>query len=227
MLGGPRPIGAILCHGMLSDKDSPKYQQLAEQLSARNIPTLRFDFSGRGESGGSLFDMTYSKQIEDLNAAIEYLAASGCTRVALFGSSMGGTVAILVASRDERVVAIATMAAVAHTETMAERYPSQVEHWRQQGYIQTESGRIGSGFIDDAETHDVIAAAGTLLAPLHVVHGEEDEVVPSSDAHDLASAARNASLCLVPDADHRFSDPKHLAPEIERIAEFFVEVLEG
>ncbi len=50
--------------------------------------------------------MSYSNEIEDLDAAINWLSKKGVQRVGLFGSSMGGAVALLTAARDERVVAV-------------------------------------------------------------------------------------------------------------------------
>ncbi|HET6345340.1 MAG TPA: dienelactone hydrolase family protein, partial [Myxococcota bacterium] len=61
--------------------------------------------------------------------------------------------------------------------------------------------------------------------PILVIHGEEDTVVPPSDAHDIASAARQARLELVPGADHAFSRPAHLRPMIRGVATFLADAL--
>ena len=59
-------VAVICCHGMLSTKDGPKHVMLTEMMAERGIAALRFDFSGRGESGGRLYDMTYSDEVDDL-----------------------------------------------------------------------------------------------------------------------------------------------------------------
>lgn len=215
----------ILCHGMLSAKDGSKHELIAAALEARGLSSLRFDFAGRGDSEGSLFDLSYSNEVADLEAAIDFLTGRGVQTLGLFGSSMGGAVALMAAARDERVVAIATIAAVAHPAAVGERYPMEVEAWRKRGYIDTDAGCIGRDFYDDAVTHDVLAAVRILHAPLLVLHGDQDQVVPTSDAHDIASTARNASLEIVFGADHRFTNPIHLRPAITRICDFFVEHL--
>ncbi|MEO0811991.1 MAG: alpha/beta hydrolase [Myxococcota bacterium] len=218
---------AILCHGMLSTKDSPKHVALARRLAAAGVATVRFDFAGRGESDGTLFDLSYSNEIEDLDAVVEWLWARGVKRIGIFGSSMGGAVALLTASRDERVVAVATMAAVAHPGAMEERYPTQTQDWRDKGYIDSQEGRIGVGFLDDAQTHDVSSAVSVLLAPILVVHGTEDEIVPTSDAHDIACAARRASLLEVEGADHRFTRREDLEEALSQIESFLTSELRG
>jgi len=218
--GDPQGSCVISCHGMLSNKEGKKHGLLARYLSERGVSMLRFDFAGRGESEGSMENMSYTSEMHDLDAAVEYLAARGVQRVGVFGSSMGGAVALLTAARDERIVAIATLAAVGYPAALEERYPGDVRRWRERGYIDFDQGRLGVGFLDDAMSHDVVSATQVLRAPVLVVHGIEDEVVPVSEAHDIAASARNVSLHLVDGADHRFSDPIHLRPTMAHIADF-------
>jgi len=223
--GATGRVAVICCHGMLSYRGGAKHVFLAEALAERGMAALRFDFAGRGDSEGSLFDLSYSNNMEDLYAAIEFLASRGVERFGLFGSSMGGAVALLAAAREERVVAVATLAAVAHPDLVAERHQQDVSTWREQGYIDTEEGRVGRGFYDDAITHDVCSAVRVLRAPVLILHGDCDEVVPPSDAHDIAVCVRNASLEMVLGADHRFSNPVHMRPAMHQVADFLVREL--
>lgn len=215
----------ICCHGMLSGKDGAKHTRLADELTKRGIPTIRFDFAGRGESQGDLFDMTYSNEIEDVDAVIGWLGKRGVHRVGLFGSSMGGAVALLTAARDERVVVIATLAAVGYPSALEDRYPEEAKRFAETGYIETEHGRIGRTFYEDAMQHDVVAAVSILRAPILVMHGTEDTVVPQTDALDIASSARNATLDLIEGGDHQFHNPTFMRPAMKRIAEFLADHL--
>ena len=211
---------------MLSGKDGVKHTRLAAELDRHQVALLRFDFAGRGESEGSLFDMSYSNAVEDLDAAIDWLQRElGVTRVGLFGSSMGGAVALLTAARDERVVVIATLAAVGYPSAIADRYPEQVRAFETQGWCDSPSGRIGRGFLDDALQHDVVSAVSILRAPILVMHGTEDDVVPQTDALDIASAARDATLDLIDGGDHQFHNQQFLRPAMRRVAEFLVSKL--
>ncbi|MBI3179808.1 MAG: alpha/beta fold hydrolase [Deltaproteobacteria bacterium] len=223
--GAPNGRAVVTCHGMLSDKESHKHRMLCDILAKSGLACMRFDFAGRGESDGRLFDLSYSHQVEDLQAAISMLASRGVERFGLFGSSMGGAVALLAAARDERIVAVATLAAVGHPAAIAERHPREADAWQRIGHIDTEAGHIGRGLLDDALQHDVLAAVGVLRAPVLVLHGEGDDVVPVSDGHDIAASARQACLEIVPGADHRFSNPVHLRPAMQRVAAFLRENL--
>lgn len=218
--GEPGALMAISCHGMLSTKEGAKHRLLADTLAARGIATLRFDFAGRGESEGDMEEMTYSSEMADLDAAVDYVSANGAQRIGVFGSSMGGAVALLAAARDERITAVATLAAVAYPDQIEERYPRDCAGWRERGYLDLANGRIGIALLDDALQHDVVSAARVIRAQVLVMHGVEDQVVPPSDAHDIAAALRNVSLVLVDGADHSFSNPIHMRPAVRDIAEY-------
>ena len=224
---GEESVGVIACHGMLSSRNGIKIQYLSGLLNDFGIPHLRFDFSGRGESDGEVEKLSYSNQVEDLQGAIEFMVAQGVQRIALFGSSMGGSVALLAASRDERVVAISTIAAVAYPELLEDRYPRATHQWRKNGYLELEGATIGLDFLEDARTHNVVSAVAVIRAPMMVIHGIEDETVPVCDAHDIASAANNVFLNIVDGADHRFSNPLHMRPAMREVAEILARELRG
>jgi pimeloyl-ACP methyl ester carboxylesterase len=225
-LQGPASeVAVVCCHGMLSTRSGRKHVLLADELERLGLGCLRFDFAGRGESEGSLFELCLSHEIADLDAALGLLAGRGVRRFGLFGSSLGGAVALLAAARDERVTAIATVAAIGDTAAWFEHHPERVAAFERLGYIETASGRIGRRLYDDALCHDVLAAVRVLHAPLLVVHGEDDPMVPVADAHDIASTARNASLELVAGAGHSFEDPSTLRPVVRDVARFFADRL--
>lgn len=225
--GDPTDAMVISCHGMLSDRRGAKHVLLCERMAQAGIGSLRFDFAGRGESEGDLMELSYSGEVRDLLAAVEHLAGLGMRRCGVFGSSMGGAVALLSAAREQRIAAVATIAAVAHPGEVESRYPEACAGWRERGYIDLHGARLGSGFLEDAAQHDVASATSILTAPVLVLHGTEDTVVPLTDAHDIASAARNVSLHIVDGANHRFSDPVHMRPAMGMIADFFTQTLGG
>lgn len=215
----------IACHGMFSNKDGRKHKALAAALAGFGMPLLRFDFAGVGASQGSIYNLSYTRRMADLDAAIGFLAERGVQCFGLFGSSMGGAVAYLQAARDERVVAVASVAAVGQTGHLADRQPDMVRSIEENGFAESPLGKVGPEFLEDSHAHDVPAAVAILRAPILVIHGELDTVVPPSDAHDIASAARQGSLEMVLGADHAFRQPEHLRPVIAKVARFLADAL--
>lgn len=83
------------------------YVKMARALAARGFPTLRLDLSGIGDSRdgdrthtGSYYSLTSAA---DVRAAIDGLAARGCTRFYVMGVCSGSYVAFQTALADPRV----------------------------------------------------------------------------------------------------------------------------
>ncbi len=203
----------VLCHGMESTKEGTKHQALARRLDALGYASLRFDFSYVGESGGRFEDLTISGEVDDLAGACAFLRMRGAEALALVGSSLGGTVALLYAAGDPSVRALVTIAAVSRPLGILERLGSDaVAAWRRTGFRAEATGRLKRDFLDDLSRHDVLAAARALGAATLVTHGEADDVVPVADAYALhAALPAPRGLRVTPACDHRYSDPGHLA----------------
>ena len=91
----------ICCHGLFSSKDSRKYMEIAEIANEKGISCMRFDFRGCGESDGK-FSYKLEDRLKDLEEVMKYLARRyGSIKCALFGSSLGGMVAIKYAANRE------------------------------------------------------------------------------------------------------------------------------
>lgn len=224
-------VAAVLCHGMESSKDGPKHVRLARELSARGLPTLRFDFSGCGESEGRFEDMTYGGEAADLNGALLSLAREGVRRVVLFGSSMGGGVAFLAAGAATplpvELDALVTLASVGHPDRASRHFltEEQLSDWRRTGSLPLAEGRhVTIALLDEAKQQDIIGAAGRVQAPVLLIHGSADEVVPIQDAHDLFDAVPHdrKQLVILEGANHQISDPVQMEDSIVRIRDWLL-----
>lgn len=88
----------IICHGAGEFKEN--YFELCECLAAKGVAALAIDMHGHGQSEGDRFYVDISKWVEDIRAAVEFLARHPQVdggRLGAFGLSSGGT-AILEAS---------------------------------------------------------------------------------------------------------------------------------
>ncbi len=215
----------VLSHGMLSGKNSPKHVMLAERLAARGVATLRFDFTSRYESEGTIEEMTYTRQVADL-AAAETLARKsfGALPLGLYGSSMGGAVVILHAGSGCDVQALATIAAVGRPGDLWSSWADAegIARWRQEGWMTVEGIRLPYGFYEDTLRQDVVAAASRLRAPLLLVHGAKDSLVPVDQCRELHAAAPGPKrMVILPEADHRFSRQADLERMLDEVSGWF------
>ncbi len=208
--GGP---AVIVCHGMLSSKDSPKHALFARELSQRGLLALRFDFAGRGESEGDMSALTVSGEVQDLTAAVAFLRGREAGPISLVGSSLGGAVAVLYTGKFGSIASLVTLASVSRPAAIFRDLLTydEIERWRATGSHDFDEGSLGYGFYEDALDHDVLAAAARITCPALFIHGSRDDVVPPSSSRDLHAVASGRKRTIEIDgADHRFSDPAHL-----------------
>ncbi len=213
------PCGAvILCHGMESNKNSEKLIYLGETLAGRGILALRFDFSYVGESSGKFEDITYSGEVEDLRAAYALVRRRDPGKIAILGSSMGGTVALLFAAEEPKIAALVTVAAPVHPEQFPQRTltPKQIDQWRRQGFTFYHGRRVNVSLLHDLEKINILDAADRITCPVLIIHGDADEVVPVKEAHELHRCLTNSKdLLVLKGGDHRLSDPGLMQRAVE------------
>ncbi len=104
-LHGEGEAGVVLAHMFPTDRSS--WEDFADLLDDEGYLALNFDFRGYGGSGGSK-DIALIWQ--DVLAAAGALRERGARRVAVIGASMGGTAALVAASRTD-LDAVVTLSA--------------------------------------------------------------------------------------------------------------------
>jgi putative redox protein len=212
------PPGLILCHGFPigpidARRSAGTFPQLIDRITYEiGVPAMTFNFRGCGSSTG---DFSLQGWIDDLRAAIEHLVReTGVDRVVLVGTNTGGSIAICVAADDPRVSAAALLSPRADFDDWADHPRRFLDHAREIGAIRTP------GFprsMDDwsrafRRFRPVAAARRFAPRPMLVMHGEDDESVPTTDARQLAQAHGSAELSLFPGAGHRLRhDPRAVA----------------
>lgn len=194
----------VLGHGVTGNKDRPFIVALAKELATRGISTLRFSFSGNGASEGKFTDSTVSKEVDDLGAVLGTLEDYA---VCYVGHSMGGAVGVLRASNDSRIQLLVSLAGMVHTKAFAQREFGEVTP--DEGFMWDDPDcPLSQAYMDDlGEIGSVVSSASRIAVPWLLVHGDEDDVVPIGDSHDVLAEANNSTqLITLKDADHVFSD---------------------
>jgi pimeloyl-ACP methyl ester carboxylesterase len=218
---------AVLCHGFLSHKNSTTNKTLALLLSDRDIATLRFDFFGHGDSQGPFEKITTTIGIEQAMAALQEAVSRGFHQIGLVGSSFGGLVSILAATRwpDYRathresgteVPPLACLALKCPVVDFAEELRLEfgdegMMQWKTTGTIPNILGGTGRIHLQYAFYEDCLGLiayepARRIEAPTLIVQGDADELVPLHQSRRLVeSLAGVKRLALLPGADHQFT----------------------
>ena len=178
----------VLGHGVTGNKDRPFVVALGEGLAAAGIPALRFSFSGNGTSEGNFTDSTISKEVDDLGAVLDHLNEY---TVCYVGHSMGGAVGVLHASEDKRIQLLVSLAGMVHTKAFAQREFGDVTP--DEGFMWDEPDcPLSQAYMDDlTQINTVVDLSPQITIPWLLVHGDEDDIVPIKDSHDILAKANS------------------------------------
>ena len=191
------PPVVIMVPGLDSTKE--ELQATAEYFLARGLAILAVDGPGQGESEYHLpVEPAYEKVG---TAAVEYL--QGCSgldqeRLGLFGVSLGGYYAARSAAYEKRVKAVVALAGPYRFDQDWDDLPPQTRatfRVRAQAATEEEARARAAEFTLEE-------AAPRIEAPLLVVGGGRDAIVPAYHQERLARKVKTAELVLYPDGSH-------------------------
>lgn len=171
-------------------------------------PCLR----GMGDSQG---DFSIGGWAVDIHAAVAHVRTTANVSGAwLVGFGTGGALAICAGAEEPTVRGVASLAAPADFDDWASNPRRLFEHAREVGITSVPPSHAAiEGWSRELARHKAVDGAQR-LAPrsLLVVHGDEDDLVPSFDARVVADAHTSAELHLLDGAGHRLRhDPRAMA----------------
>jgi dienelactone hydrolase len=127
------------------------------------------------------------RERDDLSRAVDLLQARGCSRVGVFGFSLGGAVAILAAAEDPRIAAVAAYAPFADLRRLGRDLYSSLWLLRYPlVHAMILWARLFLG--GDPSRPAPEAVARTLTAPVLLIASRADEQIPFDHAERLRRA---------------------------------------
>ncbi|MGW4773446.1 alpha/beta hydrolase family protein [Nocardia sp. NPDC004278] len=219
--GVSRPPTVIVMGGF--DGWREEYHVGATYLVARGVAVLLVDGPGQGETRvlqGLYLDHDVPKAF---SAVVDYLLADHRLgdRIGIWGNSMGGFLAALVAATDSRIAACCVNGGTIRPAEILDRYHR---------FITKVQALLGISDPDHArEVMETFVLTDSTLAslrcPLHVMHGTPDRVFLIENAHALydSAAAQDKTFSEFPDGDHCIYNHSH--DKHTRIADWFADRL--
>ncbi len=195
----PAP-GVVLVHGWESARD--RLLPHAQFLHAAGFHVLLFDVRGCGANLPETLPVSVGEFAADTRAAVGWLAARpGVSQVGVVGHSMGASGALVAAAADPRIAAVVALSTPAAPERLTRQtfrlanlpIPSPIAWplaWlTTRVYLRPRGHRVA----DVSATNAVRA----ITAPVLLVHGADDRIVPLHDLARLAAARRRAQPAAV------------------------------
>ena len=220
-LTGEPLVYALYAHCFTCNKNLRAIGRISETLALHGIATLRFDFTGLGDSEGDFSETNFSSSVADYLLAAEFLGEQFKAPELLIGHSLGGSVALAAAASIDSVRAVVTVAAPATPAHIQRHIATDLATIKAEGQAEVDiAGRpftLRRQLIEDIENARLDAAIANLRRPLLVIHSPVDNIVGVENAAEILDHARHPKSFLSLDgADHLITvdDDARFAAEV-------------
>jgi pimeloyl-ACP methyl ester carboxylesterase len=226
--------GLFWLGGFNSDMKGTKALALDAWAAEHGRASVRFDYSGHGESEGKFADGTIGRWLEESVAVFEKFC-SGPQVVT--GSSMGGWMALLLAreiAKRPRNASLAGLVLIAPApdfteELMWKGFSPEIRSEIETKGVWLRPSQYGGGtpypisrtLIEEGRNHLLLGSSIEVGCPVRILQGGQDPDVPWRHAFNLAQRlpADDVVLTMIQDGDHRLSRPQDIARIIAAVAE--------
>jgi uncharacterized OsmC-like protein/alpha/beta superfamily hydrolase len=232
-IGAPKTF-ALFAHCFTCSKDIFAASRVAAALTDRGVATLRFDFTGLGQSDGEFENTNFSSNIEDLVKAAEYLEHNFEAPSILIGHSLGGAAILAAASQIASTEAVVTIGAPFDPAHVGHHFLESRSEIEEKGEAAVKiAGRpfkVKKQFLDDLKGQEQVERLKKLQKPLLIFHAPLDQTVGINNAGNIFAAAKHPkSFISLDGADHLLSkrrDAVYVADLIGSWAERYVKSLQ-
>ena len=202
---------AVYAHCFTCSKDIPAAFHICKTLARNHIATLRFDFTGLGDSEGDFSGTTFSTNIEDIISASQFLRTNYQPPKLLIGHSLGGTAAIGAAAQLKNIKAVTTIASPHKPSHVLNHFEEVKNILQRRPEITIDlMGRefaLKKQLLDDIESFDKKELVEILGKPILIMHSPQDKTVSIQEASNLFMAAKHPKSFISLDSiDHLVSE---------------------
>ncbi|MGY3441514.1 MULTISPECIES: alpha/beta hydrolase [unclassified Bradyrhizobium] len=225
--------GLFWLGGFKSDMSGTKAIALDAWAAEHGRSSVRFDYSGHGESGGEFVDGTIGRWLEESLAVFSQFCRGPQV---VIGSSMGGWMALLlareIARRGKEKLAGLVLIAPAPDfteELMWKGFSPEIRAEIETKGMWLRPSEYGDGspypitrnLIAEGRNHLLLGSQIDVGCPVRILQGALDPDVPWKHAFALVHRlpAEDVVLTMIQDGDHRLSRPQDIARIIAAVAE--------
>ncbi len=228
----------ILCHGFKGDRNEKHIRAISDELCKGGLASLRIDFTrDPGESSLHFEDFTISYELEVLDQAVNFVKSQkeiDPNKIGLAGHSLGGLVVAWYVATHPDIAALATLSAVYNFEkTWRHEYSDTINEFKEKGFANFHSTHLNrvlklkAGFYDDALSYDMDKVIESLVCPILVVAGTDDQAVTMDHAQNFYDRAfsKEKQLKVIKGSDHNYTKEGNLDEVKTAVADWFAKTL--
>ena len=180
----------ISIHGWANTSDS--FLPLVKNMKSKNRIIL-VNARSHGASADEKH-MNLLKYAEDIKAVVNHLEFANGTLepIVLIGHSLGGAAALYQASKDKRIMAVATIGTFADLETIMRH--GFIKNKLPNGFVGSMLTYIEFRIGDRLANISPLKTVQNFTGPVLLIHGTKDEVVPFSDLNKIRKAAHRENV---------------------------------
>jgi len=215
----------LICHGLGSHKNHVPHDIFQKRISELGLAVLNIDLLGHGESDGEYDDLTLTETIDDIICAKNELHNSGYKDVGFIGHSFGGVGGIMAAETEQFkfLVLISPPTYYDISEIVSSGiYVLKELRDHNKKIKDKKKASINVKFFRDYGSHDSYAAAEKINAPVLIIHGDNDDIVPLEKSKVLRKKIKGSKIKIFKGADHHYTHPvvqKKLVEEVMKFVE--------
>lgn len=209
----------LLLHGLTTGKNEYQdvYKNLASDLGARSVCSLRIDFRGHGESTAPLADYSVHTQVLDTISSLSYIRNRfPAARIRILGTSYGAPPAIVSSAIDQAIEKVVLLAPILDFDRT---FLHPTTPWASENFgisrYQTALSKgmdIGDGFTPGPRLfldHFIISPIDHLRAissRCTILHGDQDGMVPFDVSAEAAIAHSEITFHRLKNTGHGLAE---------------------
>ena len=190
------------------------FSDVALGICDRGYLVFNPDFRGSGKSEG--VNEFAKGEVDDVINGLDYLEEQGWVdngRIGTYGQSHGAAVSLLAAERDSRIKAVVEEAGPTDAVTLYEEATKSTDPTEKQ--LIEEAVRMVGGTPSEVPQEYAIRSAvnyaDQISAPVLIIHGAQDNIVPVEQAYEmydaLERAGKTVEMKIYPEELHCINQP--------------------
>jgi pimeloyl-ACP methyl ester carboxylesterase len=209
----------IYCHGLSGNRMEHNFMfvKIERSLEKLNIASVRFDFTGSGESDGDFKNMTLSSEIEDCKNVLEFVKKLDYidqNNINTLGFSMGAVVSLVLCSKHREEIRNTIFVSPAmnlYDIFIREIRGEKLQKFMEYGLFDIDGKVIEKNVVDDIFNYNFYQCAKNVCQNTLIVHGDEDKSVPPIYSIILKDIISGKTLLkLVKGSDHCYDSPEYM-----------------